>query len=134
MHAGAYGFGLGIRRLVIPMGDMASDWTAYALATAQEAAKEIGWDLTAGREKSTDTPRRIATPDTERLVFWRELGGMVSTPVFKCRSVLVGDEIKGPAVVDCSRSTVSIRPGQLLTVDRFGSFVVTRAVVGDGDE
>jgi N-methylhydantoinase A len=243
MHAGAYGFGLGIRRIVIPMGDMASDWTAYALATAQEAVDfsaplaewypfdvarlesareelakratavvgrrnparrrgctvasresvqvtvgvgepeitlplpagaltdaavatlaeeaqaactrrhgkadpgslglvisglklrvEIGRDLPAGTAKSTHVRRRRATPDAERPVFWRERGDVVSTPVFKCRNVLVGDEIRGPALVDCSRSTVAIRPGLLLTVDGFGSFVVTRAAVADGDE
>jgi N-methylhydantoinase A/oxoprolinase/acetone carboxylase beta subunit len=95
---------------------------------------EIGRDLPAGTAKSTHVRRRRATPDAERPVFWRERGDVVSTPVFKCRNVLVGDEIRGPALVDCSRSTVAIRPGLLLTVDGFGSFVVTRAAVADGDE
>jgi N-methylhydantoinase A len=242
MHAGAYAFGLGVRRLVFPMGDMASDWAAYALATAQDAVAfsvplseknpldldrlesarkevakratsfigrrdsarsgncnavlkewvqiavgagepairiplpagalddatavhlaeefqaacirrygeqaalespqiaisgahlrgEIGRDLPAGRAKSTHIGRYGPTPDTERLVFWREVDSVVSTPVYNGRSVLVDDEVPGPALIDCSRSTVSIRPGQLLKVDRFGNFVVTRTA-GSGD-
>jgi N-methylhydantoinase A len=243
MHAGAYAFGLGVRRVIFPMGDMASDWAAYALATAQDAAAfsvplsekypldldrlesarkevarratsfiasrnsarsgsckvvlkewvqitvgaeepaikiplpagalddataehvaeevqaayvrrygeqealesprpaisgvhlrgEIGRDLLAGRPKSTHIGRYGPTPDDERLVFWRELGSVESTPVYNGRSVLVDDEVRGPALIDCSRSTVSIRPGQLLKVDRFGNFVVTRTA-GSGDE
>lgn len=37
LHATAYAFSLGVQRLIVPMGHLAADWTAYALATAPQS-------------------------------------------------------------------------------------------------
>jgi N-methylhydantoinase A len=235
MHAGLYGRGLGIEKIVIPMNDLASVWSAYGMAMAGEtrtfetplfdsfpfnlaaveaafqristqaheyvdkvigtestrkasfarsadlkyslqefeveaafpdgrfdevAAEQLvsnfernyeqrygegsgyrdaGVALTALRlrvEISWDRPpifrpmaqqgsARIVPPASERPVFWREGGGMVTTPAFDGSGLLPGDAMSGPAIVEYADTTVAVRPGQRLDIDDFGNLVIT---------
>lgn len=65
-----------------------------------------------------------------RPVFFNEAGGFVPTPTFARDSLLAGNRITGPALVEEHASTTVVMPGDGLEVDRFGNLVV--AVGGRG--
>ncbi|MFQ5895624.1 MAG: hydantoinase/oxoprolinase family protein [Nitrospinota bacterium] len=59
-----------------------------------------------------------------RLVWFRECGGFVDTPVFQRERLLDGHRIEGPAVVESFGSTAVIFPTQQARVDRYGQLIV----------
>jgi len=226
-HAGLYGRGIGVRRVVFPLSDMASVWSAYGLSLlapsrtfqanallrtpfaldriaalverledearryaeehgllpvelvrraamkyplqvyevevdlpggvvdarwADEAIErfhatyesrfgqgsgyaEAGAVLTAIRvtaRTATEIPplpvraaeTRPAEPRGERPVYWRELGARRATPVYWGPELAPGAKLAGPALVESPNTTIAIRPGQALEIDRFGSAVL----------
>jgi N-methylhydantoinase A len=59
-----------------------------------------------------------------RLVYWRELGARVPTPVHWGPDLTPGSRLRGHAIVEYPNTTIAVRSGQALTVDRFGSAVL----------
>ncbi len=59
-----------------------------------------------------------------RLVWFRELGGFVDTPVYYGERLKEGNFISGPAVVESFGSTAVVFPRQEARVDRYGNLVM----------
>jgi N-methylhydantoinase A len=57
-------------------------------------------------------------------VDWRELGARVPTPVHWGPDLTPGSRLRGHAIVEYPNTTIAVRSGQALTVDRFGSAVL----------
>jgi N-methylhydantoinase A/oxoprolinase/acetone carboxylase beta subunit len=67
---------------------------------------------------------RPVEPRGERPVYWRELGARGATPVYWGAELAPGAKLPGPALVESPNTTIAIRPGQSLEIDRFGSAVL----------
>jgi len=59
-----------------------------------------------------------------RDVYFGELGGFVSTPIFLREALLAGNRIEGPALIEEHASTTVALPGDRLEVDAFGNLVI----------
>ena len=66
-----------------------------------------------------------AVPGGKRRVVFE--GGAVDTPVHFRDRLLDGHRIEGPAVVEEAASVTIVRPGQVLTVDRWGNLHLAQA-------
>lgn len=63
-------------------------------------------------------------PTGTRQVYWYETGSSTETPVYGVESLPAGAQIAGPAIVECPDTTVVVRPGQQLSADNWGNFMV----------
>lgn len=63
-------------------------------------------------------------PAATRAVFWPELYEHVETSVYRVDAPPAGTEIDGPAIFELSTTTVALRPGQRLSVDDMGNFLI----------
>jgi N-methylhydantoinase A len=60
----------------------------------------------------------------KRSVYWAELRKSAATPIYDGASLVPGNAIKGPAVIETTDTTVVVHPGRTLRVDRFGNFEI----------
>ena len=60
----------------------------------------------------------------ERQVYWIELGRRVATDILDGERLWPGDRLAGPAIVELPDTTIVVRPGNELSIDRFGNAVV----------
>lgn len=58
--------------------------------------------------------------------FFREYGGFRPTPIYDGPSLLAGNAIQGPAVIEEPTTTVLIPPRFKCTVDGYGNYVLER--------
>ena len=236
LHAGVYSRGLGVKNLVIPMGDLASVWSAYGIAVsdmsrtfqlplylespldpralseafaelerrATEYAERIlpegaqiqlrrsaelkfalqfysleieapegdidaayaaslvdqfeeryegrygagsGYQaagvttstvsvsVTAPQSRDVSTHTLLAAggpslPESERAVFWPEVGEFVDTPILDGSRFAPGGWISGPAIIEYPDTSVAVRPGDRADVDSMGNVIVTIAKHG----
>lgn len=96
---------------------------------------EAGADLTALRVTvrapapppllpAVEPTTRTAVAESQREVFWREVGKAVPTPIYVGANLSPGDHIVGPAVAEYPATTIAVRPNQSLRVDTFGNLVL----------
>jgi N-methylhydantoinase A len=74
-------------------------------------------------ERMTDAIPAVARRK-ERAVYWEEFRRLEATSVFDGESLLPGNRIAGPAIVETPDTSVALRPGQNLRVDEFGNFEI----------
>jgi N-methylhydantoinase A len=60
----------------------------------------------------------------KRNAYFRELGGMVETPVYRGDKLLCGARINGPAIIQEPTSTLVIFPDSKATVSKWGNYLV----------
>jgi N-methylhydantoinase A len=60
-----------------------------------------------------------------RSIYWSDLGKFRPTPVFDGERLASGNQIRGPAIVETSDTTVVVHPGRTLRLDRLGNFQIT---------
>jgi N-methylhydantoinase A len=60
----------------------------------------------------------------KRKAFFAEAQGFVETPTYARLSLLAGNEIAGPALIEEHASTTVVLPGDKLTVDAFGNLMI----------
>jgi N-methylhydantoinase A len=60
-----------------------------------------------------------------RSIYWPDLGKFRSTPVFDGERLATGNQVKGPAIVETSDTTVVVHPGRTLRLDALGNFEIT---------
>jgi len=60
-----------------------------------------------------------------RSIYWSDLGTFRRTPVFDGERLASGNQIKGPAIVETSDTTVVVHPGRTLRLDALGNFEIT---------
>jgi N-methylhydantoinase A len=61
----------------------------------------------------------------KREIYWPDLGGHRPTPVYDGDRLLIGNRIKGPAVVETADTTVVVHPRTTLRLDELGNFELT---------
>jgi N-methylhydantoinase A len=59
-----------------------------------------------------------------RRVYFAEAGGLVDTPTHDRASLLAGNRIAGPALIEEYASTTVVHPGDVVAVDAFGNLVI----------
>jgi N-methylhydantoinase A len=61
---------------------------------------------------------------TKRNAYFRELGGLVETPVYRGDKLLCGAQINSPAIIEEPTSTLVIFPGSTATVSKWGNYLI----------
>jgi N-methylhydantoinase A len=67
---------------------------------------------------------------SHRDVYWEELGARASTAVVDGPELRPGDALDGPAIVELPDTTIVVRPGSNVSIDRYGNAIVKREVAG----
>ena len=62
---------------------------------------------------------------TPRSIYWPDLKKYRATPVFDGENLLIGNQVKGPAIVETADTTVVVHPGRTLRLDALGNFEIT---------
>jgi len=62
---------------------------------------------------------------TTRSIYWPDLKKYRATPVFDGDNLLIGNQVKGPAIVETADTTVVVHPGRTLRLDPLGHFEIT---------
>jgi N-methylhydantoinase A len=62
---------------------------------------------------------------TTRSIYWPDLKKYRATPVFDGENLLIGNQVKGPAIVETADTTVVVHPGRTLRLDPLGNFEIT---------
>ena len=60
----------------------------------------------------------------KRQAYFRELGGMVITPVYRGERLLNGACIKGPAIIEEPTTTIVVFPGSRARVSQWGNYLI----------
>jgi N-methylhydantoinase A len=60
----------------------------------------------------------------KRKAYFRELGGLVETPVYRGDKLLCGARVNSPAIIQEPTSTLVLFPGSLATVSRWGNYLI----------
>jgi N-methylhydantoinase A/oxoprolinase/acetone carboxylase beta subunit len=91
-----------------------------------------GWMVRAWTDEIAATlwPARTVSallPTPDRDVFWSELGGRVSTPVFRVSGgerTRVDEIFTEPVLLELPHTVAVVRPGQTATFDPFGNAII----------
>jgi N-methylhydantoinase A len=59
-----------------------------------------------------------------REAYFKELGGLVYTPVFDGKKLVSGNELKGPALIEEPTTTIVVLPGAKVTVSNWGNYLM----------
>ncbi len=60
----------------------------------------------------------------KRPAYFRELGGLVETPVYRGEMLMCNNKIAAPAIIEEPLSTLVVFPGTEVTVTRWGSYLI----------
>ena len=60
-----------------------------------------------------------------RSIYWPDLRKFRPTPVFDGEKLAIGNQIKGPAIVETADTTVVVHPSRTLRLDALGNFEIT---------
>jgi N-methylhydantoinase A len=60
-----------------------------------------------------------------RSIYWPDLGKFRPTPVFDGEKLAIGNQIKGPAIVETADTAVVVHPSRTLRLDTLGNFEIT---------
>lgn len=103
------------------------------------AFREAGVELVTLRCRAlgrTQDPLLIRTPEVgakppaaavapSREAYWPDLGRTVLTPVLRVDALEPGNVIEGPAILETSVTTVTVRPRQSARIDGYGNIVIS---------
>jgi N-methylhydantoinase A/oxoprolinase/acetone carboxylase beta subunit len=79
--------------------------------------------LAAAKRSSTKIPQ--AALRRKRDIHWPDLRKHRATPVFDGESLISGNRIHGPAIVETADTTVVVHPGTTLKLDALGNFEIS---------
>ena len=96
----------------------AVDWHLTAILPAGAAELDLGWRA----------PEQGAVEPAERLAWFPETEGFAVAAVHDRRSLGVGTEIAGPAILEEPESTVVVPPGMTASVNRQGHVMIDTGV------
>ena len=68
----------------------------------------------------TPSPALVARKEA----YFREMGGVVETPVYRGDKLLSGARIDGPAIIQEPTSTLVVFPGSRATVTKWGNYLI----------
>jgi len=83
--------------------------------------KPVAQPIKAARRKGA------SVPGSRRMVFFPEENDYVDTPVYGRDTLLAGNRLEGPALVEEYASTTVVLPGDKLEVGEFGELIITIA-------
>lgn len=62
----------------------------------------------------------------ERPVFFKKYDDYVKTPIYDFAKIHLGDEIKGPAIIESELTTIVVHPDQEVVLDKFNNIVFNK--------
>lgn len=91
------------------------NWAARATARVPEV--EIKEQPSGGEDPAYALVAR-------RKAYFRELGGLVETPVYRGDKLLFGARVNSPAIIQEPTSTLVIFPGSVTTISKWGNYLI----------
>ncbi|MGQ0546825.1 MAG: hydantoinase/oxoprolinase family protein [Betaproteobacteria bacterium] len=79
--------------------------------------------LVSAKRTSRKVPEKAVLK--KRQIYWPDLKKHLTTPVFDGDRLLIGNQLKGPAIVETADTTVVVHPRTSLRLDELGNFELT---------
>jgi len=73
-------------------------------------------------EKSAEPPKEAIAPSRE--AYWPDLAKSSLTPVYRVDALQAGNVIEGPAILETTVTTVTVRPNQSARIDGYGNIII----------
>ncbi len=102
----------------------------FSVSASDQPVEFVYWRIKAiGRLLKTDFPAAKAAPGTAkskctRKAYFRELGGMVKTPLYKGEDLKPGNRIAAPAIIEEPTTTILIMPGSRASITKYGNYLI----------
>ena len=58
-----------------------------------------------------------------RKAYFKELGGMVDTPIYKGADLKPGNRISAPAIIEEPTTTILVMPGSKASITKYGNYL-----------
>ena len=103
----------------------------FSVSAPDQPVEFVYWRVKAiGKLPRTDFPAAKTTasaapaPTGQRKAYFKELGGMVDTPVYKASDLKPGNRIFAPAIIEEPTTTVLIMPGSKASITKYGNYLI----------
>ena len=113
-----YGHGAALRGARLEMVTFRCRASATSLKPSLTTTKELS---------DTIAPEALTG---HRDIYWAEERKIVSTPIYDGYRLVAGNSLDGPTVVETTTTSIVIHPGQRISVDSMGNYVIDSDVTG----
>ena len=102
----------------------------FSVSAPDQPVEFVYWRVKAvGRLPRTDFPAAKVSPgaaasSSTRKAYFRELGGMVETPLYKGEDLKAGNRISAPAIIEEPTTTILVMPGCKASITRYGNYLI----------
>jgi len=102
----------------------------FSVSAMDQPVEFVYWRVKAiGRLLKIDFPAARAAPGMairkgNRKAYFRELGGMVDTPIYKGGDLNPGNRIAAPAIIEEPTTTILVMPGSRASITKYGNYLI----------
>jgi N-methylhydantoinase A len=102
----------------------------FSVSAPDQPVEFVYWRVKAiGKLPETDfPPAKIASGlpvrSGARKAYFRELGGMVDTPIYKGEDLKPGNHISAPAIIEETTTTILVMPGCKASITKYGNYLI----------
>ena len=102
----------------------------FSVSAGDQPVEFVYWRVKAvGRLLKTDftaikAAPSMATSKGTRKAYFKELGGMVDTPVYKGVDLKPGKRIAAPAIIEEPTTTILVMPGSRASITKYGNYLI----------
>jgi N-methylhydantoinase A len=99
----------------------AGQWIACSTWRVKATGKTL--KITLQKNRSNGSNKEI-TANYTRNAYFKELGGVVETPVYKGETLYAGFKMSAPAIIEQENTTIVVYPGSEVIVSEFGNYLM----------
>jgi N-methylhydantoinase A len=102
----------------------------FSVSAVDQPVEFVYWRIKAiGRLPGIDfkaarTSSGAAVKNGTRKAYFKELGGMVDTPVYKGADLKPGNRISAPAIIEEPTTTILVMPGSEASITKYGNYLI----------
>jgi N-methylhydantoinase A len=102
----------------------------FSVSADDQPVEFVYWRIKAtGKLPKTDFPAAKATQGAAvskgtRKAYFKELGGMVDTPIYKGIDLKPGNRISAPAIIEEPTTTILVMPGSKASITKYGNYLI----------
>jgi len=102
----------------------------FSVSAGDQPVEFVYWRVKAvGKLPRTDftaikSAPGVATSKGTRKAYFKELGGMVDTPIYKGVDLKPGNRISAPAIIEEPTTTILVMPGSKASITKYGNYLI----------